>query len=234
MADEPPAAVREALALVRDDPELASWWEREREFDRKFETAVNESTVPPGLKANLLAQSDRRQQKKPRKITRFPRLMPLAASFIALLFVGVLLFDPIPAEAEPELDDFMGHVSSHQPDLNESTQTSDLVVVLSELKEEIGSAPDRLPQRLRDLRPAAVQSTDWRGAVIGVVVMKDPNGNTLHLYLVESARFPDRSEHPVEPEVRRIRNTTLLVWSEEPYLYALSGPQAKNFITQEF
>jgi len=231
MADAPPESVRKALALLETDSDLARWWESEQRFDASVARSVGESDAPTGLKKEILSVAPDPPSKR-RKIIGFPPFLPIAASFMALLFVGILLLDPISAEAEAELGDYMGHVSTYEMDPQDTIQTSDPAVALSELRKRIGSAPDQLPSRLHDLRPTSVHSSKWRGAAVGVIEMKDSEGNALCLFLVESARFPDRDEHPIAPEVRRIRNKALLVWSEQGFLYALSGPDAGEFVNQ--
>lgn len=230
-ANEPTKKVREALALIEKDAELAAWWQKEQEFNSRMEESVGRIDVPPGLRQSIL--NERTESKADRKkVVYFPRFIPVAASFIALLFVGILLFDPLPAEAEPELDEFVGHVSSYDIDPEEMILTPDPEIALFELQKRLGTAPAQLPDRLHSLEPTAIHSTQWREVLIGVILMKDSQGNVHSLYLVESSEFPDQRDHPAHPEVRKIQDKALLVWTEQPYLYALSGPRAVEFLNR--
>ena len=53
--DEKDPQFQEALARVREDPELAEWLRQEMEWDRALRERLRDQPVPSGLRGDILA-----------------------------------------------------------------------------------------------------------------------------------------------------------------------------------
>ncbi|MFP4352384.1 MAG: hypothetical protein ACLFRP_07660 [Puniceicoccaceae bacterium] len=222
--DEPLA--REALDRLKTDRVLAEWFEAEKAFDRRVEGALEAMPVPRGLRGRILAAAppkDSGEQADTGKVRRFPVVLSLAASLAALIFVGILVFDPSAAEAEADLDGFYDHVleTADMP-ADPGTESDDFGELRRYLTDRGAVVPDILPGELDPLSPTGARVTEWIDRVVGVVHLRDDGGEGYRLFLLPSTAVPEASELPDKPAPRRLRGYSMLIWTEDGILYALA------------
>lgn len=218
---QPGDGVREALALLESDPKLQEWWAREQAFDLRMSEAVDAAAVPPGLRERILADPPAAEGGSNR-LLRFPPVFSIAASLAALLLVGILLLDPLTAEAEPDFSDFLDHVSSDGLAEAPLQSVAGSAEAMELLRADLQAAPSDLPARVSGYRTTAAGSGNWRGLIVGLIRLEDDTGRTARLYVVLSTSFPPSEIFPNRPETRVIENATLIVWEEKPFVYALA------------
>jgi len=91
--DERDPALREALALLKGDPELASWFERECELDRAIGARLASCPVPSDLRESIVAGQRSQRWAEPVSGPRW-RSQGLAwAAAIALLLAAAVIFN---------------------------------------------------------------------------------------------------------------------------------------------
>ena len=226
IAPEDETPTREALALLETDSALARWFEAERAFDRRIEEGLADIPVPADLPGRILAAAPlSASEEKPARgrIRRFPALLSLAASLIALTVVGILVFDPYALEAEPDLAGFYDHVlamAETPPD--SGTESQDFAELRRYLADHRAVVPDDLPGELASLSPTGASVAEWLGRVVGVVHLQDDRGEGYRLFLLPATAVPEAEGLPSKPELLRLRGFPLLIWAEEGILYGLA------------
>jgi len=200
IAPEGDPLIREAFASLETDRVLAEWFESERTFDGRVEDALAGIPVPSDLRARILAAapSEAGGRKSGRgRIRRFPAVLSLAASLIALTFVGVLVFDPSALEAEPDLAGFYSHVAETMSGAADpGTESEDFAELQRYLADHTAVVPDALPEELASLSPTGANVTEWLGRVVGVVHLRDDRGEGYRLFLLPKTAVPEAEELP--------------------------------------
>lgn len=218
--------IDEAFARLETDRVLAEWFESERTFDGRVENAVAGIPVPSDLRARILAAAPPKaggRKSGGGKIRRFPAVLSLAASLIALTFVGVLVFDPSALEAEPDLAEFHNYVSEAMSmPADPGTESEDFAELQRYLADHRAVVPDALPEELASLSPTGANVTEWLGRVVSVVHLRDDRGQGYRLFLLPATAVPEAEELPSKPELRRLRKTSLLIWAKDGILYGLA------------
>lgn len=214
---------REALELLKIDPELAHWFAEERALDRAIAAKLAAFPVPPQLKHQLLAA---------RKIVRpaaswWQRPAWITAAAAAVTLALALLALSWPAARRAQLADFRAYLGAvaagHAGDLE---RIRDLPAVRQWLGEH--GAPDDfvLPAGLAGLPSLGCRVLEWNGHPVAFVCFELPNQERVHLFVLDRQALPGAPSEST-PDVAALRgDINALWWADARRVYVLAGPQS--------
>ena len=221
----------EALQHAASDPELARWFAEEQEFDQAFAAKLQETPIPPDLRARVLAAATRRSENQWVWIGR----AILAAAAIVLL---ALLLNPV-RQPGHILDQFRGEMISFvklTPPLE--VETADLDRIQDFLRRTQAPTPAEatIPPGLKALAPAGCRVLSFRGHKVTLICFKREDGRVAHLFVVERAALP-RLPGPSEAIVAAEEGEWITAaWQEgdKAYVVAAQGERTliRRFLTR--
>lgn len=176
----------EARKEAEIDHALAQWWAEEQELDRLIGSKLQNTNVPSGLKARLLA---RRETVIPYRTT-WGRKLALLAAVVAILAV---LFSSWRGPFQPAVsladyrDEMVGFIKVAPALELETKQLSGITAFL-----EKAGAPARfaIPEKIENLEPVGCRTLRFRGNDVTLVCFKREDGKLLHLFVVNRAALP--------------------------------------------
>lgn len=210
---------REALEMLKIDPELARWFAREQALDRKIAEKIGSFPVPPDLKSRLLAA---------RKIIPLPRWWQkpawLAATACAVLALAVVTVS-VHTSSKPQFADFRSYVGAIAGDKSGHLEmmSKDLVAVRQWLNSR--NAPDDfvIPAGLKGLPSLGCRVFDWSGSKVSFVCFELGKKEMVHLFVMDrrTLRGIPRSQ---DVQAAALGNgITTLSWSDDKRIYVLAG-----------
>jgi hypothetical protein len=178
----------EALALVRNNPDLSRWFEGSLAFDRAIKQKLQELVPPAELESAILQKIS-----EARKRSRLPPASWLALAAV-LVFGGMIwLYQKGPgtmrgADFAQFKTDTM-HVLAVQP----APQLDLLTPKLEETRAYIDArhAPRiaALPADLRQMDTAGCRVFDWRGQPVSLTCFRLADGKLVHLVVIDPRVF---------------------------------------------
>jgi hypothetical protein len=217
-ADAGDAAFDEALAQAKRDPELARWFERERELDKIVAHKVRAITPPAGLRDAILAGGKLSVRPSP-VWWRQPRWMALAASVALIVGLG-LSWPRFTASTEARR---FGEFAINDMELTQRHEAhgpgmGQLAALVSDASRKLGGA---LPIEFEALRANGCRTVRFAGHDV-LEVCFERAGFEYHFYVMRRSR-EDRVGGGAGDV--RFANTTgsaaAAVWSDDKHLYAL-------------
>jgi len=216
----------EALRLVEQDPELRTWWEAQRAFDRKMTAKLKEIPLPPNLRATILA-GRKIEQLTPRY--RVPTWLAIAAMIALVLVAGIsrwaepagippLASTTLTAAALPAIADDKPALQMMSPDHDK---------ILAWLKEQ--HAPmGALPASLAAMPSIGCQKLNVQGHMVTLICFKMAGGKIAHLFIMKKKGMTDP---PPDNAPLYAQNGTwsTAAWSDNSMSYLLAtqaGPDA--------
>jgi len=213
---------REALTLVKCDPELAEWFAAEQALEIPIAKKLGAFPVPPGLKAQLLAA---------RKITPLfrwwqrPIWRAAAACFVLLLGLGVFLIQQsahrdfgqgrtLFVQYRDTMADFAGNKL-----LRLDLKSRDVKEIRQWLTQKNAHDELILPAGLDGLPGIGCRVLDWNGKTVSLVCFELANRQKAHLLVIDRATFKDA---PAEsPQFAQVGNVATVTWSRADKTYVL-------------
>ena len=211
----------EALALVRQDPELTRWFSEEQALDRAFGAKIR-AGIPsaPDLKTQLhLARTTTKRA----PWWRAPAWLAAAAAVALLLAVGTAL-RPDRGD-DPRLGQFRGAMVQAALDM---TNHSDVMGLQGDqlrrwLVEHHGETGYVLPPGLADKNIAACKVIDWQGQRVTMLCFKFGSAH-MDLFVIDSAGLPSGSVQ-AEPKFAAIGSGGTATWRRDGKIYFLVANQ---------
>lgn len=208
---------KEALALVRQDPELARWFSGEQALDAAFAGKIRAAVpVPADLKKQLLLA--RATGAKVPWWRRRPALA-LAASLALLLAAGVALW-PQRGE-EPRIGEFRGAMvraalATRDHAEVEGLQGEQLRNWLAEHRGETGYV---LPPGLAGKNAAACKVIEWQGQRVTMLCFES-GGTHLDLFVVDASGLP-AAAGTTNTQFATLDGAGTAMWRREGKVYLL-------------
>lgn len=208
----------EALALARNDPDLARWFAREQAVDAAIAERIQSVSPPPYLTTRLLLA---RKVIRPQPWWRKPAWIATAAS-VALLILAASLLLPRKSGGT-EFASF--REAMIEASLNMTNHIDVMGLDTSELKqwliENRGDADFLLPPHLADKGIMGCKVLDWHGHRVTLLCLKF-GGKHVDVFVINKSDLPGVSlgSAPVfasEPGV------TTAAWRREGKIYFLAG-----------
>jgi len=208
----------EALALVRNDPELARWFAREQALDAAIAGRIHSVQPPPDLRTQLLLA---RKVIHPRRWWRKPTRVAAAALVALLIAAASLLL--LRRSGETEFASFRGTMIEAYLDMSNHIDVIGLDA--DELKrwlaEHGGDSRFALPPRLADKGIIGCKVLEWHGHRVTLLCLKF-GGKHVDVFVINESDLP-RVSLGATPHVSSERGLTTATWRREGKIYFLAG-----------
>lgn len=217
-ADDAEPAVREALALAEQDPDLGAWLVRHRAFQQAVAVRLRAVTPPAALADRILAA---------RKTVAFPppaarrRAWWLAAAAAGVLAAGAVFWmTPPPREPEPFEAFRRRMVGTVLREYRMDIVTNDLAAVRGFLAARGAPSGYVLPSALQRLPVLGGGELDWRGRPVAMTCL-DRGGTTLFLFAVDRGALGAGA--PAVETFARINRLETAAWSDARHTFLLAA-----------
>jgi hypothetical protein len=209
----------EALALVRNDPELARWFAREQALDAAIAEKIQSVPSPPDLATQLLLA---RKVIRPRTWWRKPTGLAAAAA-IALLIGAASLLLLLRRHGETEFASFRGTMIEASLDMRKHIDVMGLDAdgLKQWLIEHRGEPGFVLPPGLADKGIMGCKVLDWHGQGVTLLCLKF-GGKHVDVFVVNESDLPGVSLGTA-PRFGSERGVTTAAWRREGKIYFLAG-----------
>ncbi len=223
--------VAQALALARQDPELAGWLDERVRLQKALQRKFREIPVPVSLKGDILAHP--KQLVRP-PWWRDPDWLPLAACIVLLLSLCVALEGMWKGARVPDhFVDFEGRmVRSALREYRMDILTNDLPQVRHHLSTRGAPADFPLPIPLTKLSVMGGGVLHWRNNPVSMVCFDRGDKQMLFLFVMNRTAVKDPPG--CAPSIQQISSQTVLGWSEGDKAYVLAGPEEADFLKKYF
>jgi hypothetical protein len=209
---------KDALGLVRDDPELARWFAHEQALDAAIAARIHSVAPPTNLKAQLLSV---RKMIRSRPWWRKPAWVAAAAS-VALLISGASLL-LLHRSGERDFALFRGKMIEASLDTRRHVDVAGLDA--DELKqwliENHGQPRFVLPPGLANKGIKGCKVLNWHGHWVTLLCLKF-GGKHVDVFVVNEADLPGVSLGAA-PTFGSERGLTTATWRREGKIYFLAG-----------
>jgi hypothetical protein len=208
----------EALALIRNDPELARWFAREQALDAAIADSIHRVSPPPELRTQLLLA---RKVIRPRPWWRKPAWIAAAASVGLLISAAGLLL--LRRSGEAEFASFRGTMIEASLDMRKHIDVTGLDA--NELKqwliENRGHPGFVLPPGLADKGIMGCKVLDWHGHRVTLICLKF-GGKHVDVFVINESDLPGVSLGAA-PVFGSEHGMTTAGWRREGKIYFLAG-----------
>ncbi len=182
-ASQDDARLGEALRKADADPELARWWNEEKELDRIIASKLASTQVPAGLKARITSAAEARPSVV--RPTWNRAILLAAASIVALAVLFSSWRGPFaPALSVADYRDEMVGFIKVAPNLE--LESSDLDRLQKFLAKAEAPANFTVPKRLQQYEPVGCRVLRFRGQDVSLVCFKLGGDRLAHLFVTKA------------------------------------------------
>ena len=224
----------EALALARQDVELARWLEEQCAVQNAIRERFKQVPVPAGLKEQILSEH------KARSVVvwwRQPVSLAAAAALVALIGIAALWLRPRPEPLEQvNTATFRSRMEGQVLRVYAMTlETNDLNQVRTHLAQQQAPADFALPGKLAQSPLAGCGVLKWQDKRVSMICFQTgkplpPGGKSdLFLFVVDRSALPDAPETGV-PEINPGTKLITATWSVGDKTYVLATEGDADFI----
>jgi uncharacterized membrane protein YbaN (DUF454 family) len=223
-ADARVPEVAEALALVREDAELAAWFREHCAFQGMVRARVREVAPPARLKAALLAQA---KVVQPRPWWKAPYAWQAAAA--AVVIFAVIAGYGLRGDAPNRFSNFQSRmVSTALREYRMDVLTPDMRR-LREFAAAQGSPADyEIPKGLARLQLTGGGRLSWRSQPVTMVCFDRGDRQMLYLFVLRNAALKDPPASA--PQVSKSHDLVTVRWTNGQNTYLLAGPEEADFL----
>jgi hypothetical protein len=219
-ADAQDPFFHEALEQATRDPELASWFTKQRGFDALIVEKLNSIQPPPSLQSAIL---DNIRSGPSRNRLRFGSILAMAA---ILVLSGILLSLMFRQGTDSRSlaqyqNAALAVLSGGAPRLD--LMTSDFSRTQVYLLERAAPRAPAVPASLQELQTAGCRAIDWNGKMVSLTCFRLPSGELLHLFVIDAKSLNEPALRPGIQEIngwhvecRRVNGMLLMFVSKAP------------------
>jgi hypothetical protein len=205
----------------QNNPDLERARKQSAEFNARVHHALAEIPVPPELRERILA---RRKIIPVRGWRRHQSALAMAAAFVILGALAVVFWRP--SSEDLTFEGFRSRmvafaVRQYRMDIH----TNQLAVVRSHLARQGAPADFGLPPALAARPVIGGASLAWQGKPVGMVCFSATNGQTLYMFVINSADAPGSAEF--EASSRKTLGTVTWRAAGKTFLIAGDVPVAE-------
>jgi len=234
----------EALALCRQDPELAKWFEGHCAVQDIIHARLKSIPVPVGLKERILSghkseklQTERQQPDNVVPLWRQPVVLAAAAVMVLLISIGSLWLRHYQADKEDlTFDGFRNRmvrqvVKAYGMDM----ESNDPATIRSFLASHKAYAEYVLPKALDQTASVGCGVLSWQGKPVTMVCFHSgkPLGprekSDLYLFVVERSAVPNAPTGD-QPEFSTAGKLATASWTSGDRVYVLAGTGDEAFL----
>jgi len=231
-ADEGDPQINGALALAKNDPQLARWLAEHSARQKALRTKFQGISVPEGLKEQIVSEQNAAERRRSRR----RNVLVAAAAVVSLLVLAALWFPSRPAD-----DTFAiyrsrmvsGALRGYSMDL----VTNNPAAIRSYLAQKKAPADYVLPASLKQVEVAGCAVQRWHGTKVAMICFRTgkplPPGQQSDMWLFVVDRtsvkeLPDVALAKVAPVNRLIT----AAWTQDGKLYLLGTAGNEQAIRQ--
>ena len=237
-ADANDDAFAEALALARQDGELARWFDEHCAIHRALQTRFRQIAVPDGLKEQIISEH---QARAVIVWWRQPTLMAAAAAFALLVAIASMWRNSIPDESTPE--NFATYrtrmVKAVLREYTMTLETSDLNKIRADLAKREAPTDYVLPDPLAKTAAVGCGVLNWQDKHVSMICfltgkpLAPGEKSDLFLFVVDRSALPDAPAGST-PQIARVSKLVTASWSEGDKTYVLAAPSDESSIRKYF
>jgi hypothetical protein len=231
-ADDPQFA--EALALAKQDPELAAWFAEQQKFDAFFSGGLQQVRVPGRLKPEILAcEKDIEPQIsiwwRNQISWRSPAVWAMAA--VILIYLGLAVFWKRPENPARFADYREQMIQASENEVHHiDVEIHDLKQAETWLAGHQAGTNFDLPPGLRDTRGMmGCRVLDWHGQKVSMLCFMLEGSKHVDLFVAELDDVPD-APSPDEPQFTKTGERMTVSWTENGRVYLLTGRVDEEFL----
>ena len=198
-ADARDPVFKEALEQAQRDPQLASWFRQQRDFDEIISAKLRAIEPPAGLEAAILAGL------RTTSIPRYPFSRWLAVA--AALVLGLMALSQVRLNRPGKHDRFMAFYSyalaDFKPDPRLDLVTTNFHQTQEFIKAKGAPTPPTVPAAVAGLPTAGCKTFAWEGQPASLTCIDLPGGQLLHLFVIDKTAFKGQ---PIPTGFQKIGN----------------------------
>ncbi|MFN2477421.1 MAG: hypothetical protein ABR526_13905 [Chthoniobacterales bacterium] len=225
--DAADAKFAEVLEQVSRDPELAEWFAEQRAFDVAISQALSASTIPPDLRANILAGA-RISQQRPR--WRRPAALALAAVVVLLAAVAGMWMNR-GSQIESWQKQTLAVVETIAAGGSQfDHESSDGRVLQQWLQARHAPAPAALPAGLQALPALGCKTVSFEGRSVSIICFRLHSGELIHLVVTNASARTHAP--PQQPRVVQHGSWITATWTENGQACMLATKASERELRQ--
>jgi hypothetical protein len=220
-ADAQDPFFHEALEQATRDPELASWFSKQRGFDALIVEKLNSIQPPPSLQSAIL---DSIRSGPSRIRLPFGSILAMAAILVLSGILLSLMFRQSDSDSR-SLAQYqnaaLAVLSGGAPRLD--LMTSDFSRTQEYLLERAAPRAPAVPASLQELQTAGCRAINWNGKMVSLTCFRLPSGELLHLFVIDAKSLNEPALRPGIQEIngwhvecRRVNGMLLMFVSKAP------------------
>jgi anti-sigma factor RsiW len=226
----------EALALAKQDAELAAWFAEQQKFDAQISREIKSLPAPSDLKAKILARGNSQRQKivelpAPawwRDLFSFNSPVSWAMAAAMLILFSVAIFWRQAEKSTTRFADYsVQMVSAAVNDTNHvDVADSDMKQVVAWLGEHHGESQFVLPVALNGSSGLmGCRVLNWHGQKVSMLCYGLKDSGHVDLFVAEADYFSD-APPPDEPQFASRGGMPTASWSHDGKVYLMVGHNA--------
>lgn len=221
---------REALNLVKCDPELASWFAQEQAADAKLSKAFRTFPVPPDLKGQLLAA---RKFISPPKRWFVPAWLSAAAVFVVFFgALGLLLTGSPKPEQFAQFRSFVSDTAATLDHLD--LETSDLHQIRQWLVGHNAPNDFAVPGKLNGRTSVGCRVFPWHGQKVSLVCFELENQKVAHLFVTDRSALTNLPERGAVQFQTTPDGIATVSWSDARRVYVVAMAHGEEDLKRLF
>ena len=215
---------REALELLKQDPELAQWFAEDQAIHRRLADKFSKLPVPGDLKTQLLAT---RKIMQPVPWWKKPMRLAAAAAAIALLVCSLAVwFSVAGREKFADFRSFAATMAATKMERLDFTSQDP-----REVKQWLANRGDTpadfvIPAGLNGRPSIGCCVMNWHGQKVSMVCFEMENRKVAHLFVVDRARL--RNVPSMAQALTAGNGINTVAWSDRKNVYVLAGKQGEE------
>lgn len=217
----------EALRLVKEDAELARWFEQHQSRQEQLRARFQQITVPAGLKEQIIAERNAASRIQPPR--RSPWISLAVAAALALV-LGILLLQN-PVGAEKEFRAFRNRMlSTANRAYSMDLETTDLNRIREYLAQRNAPSQFSLPNGLKAAQTTGCVLLRWQNRPVSMICFRTGRPlvpgqkSDLFLFVIEKSAFEKISGDSRFEQVNHIA-TARWTEGEKVFLLATTGDE---------
>ncbi|MDQ8205378.1 hypothetical protein [Pelagicoccus sp. SDUM812003] len=222
-----------ARRFAAQDPELASWWERQKQEDRAIQEKLDASAPPADLRAALHATIEYQQSAKRRRFVLLRNWISLAAAFV--LGIGIYYQYGIDRS-----DDYSGTLTQMAYQYSvDGPRLKYFDKDTQNLRQWLTSngfdLPEQLPPKLLDQEGIGCRPLDWSTQRVALMCF---NAETVyHLFIGQEGDFPEFDASSEIEYASYDDGWTISKWKDQEHLFVLTAKappeQMSNYLASK-
>jgi hypothetical protein len=224
-ADTEEPEIAEALALAKQDAELANWLEQQCARQEKLRGMFRQISVPAGLKEQIISERAAHVTQTTVVWNRLVAILSAATIIVVLAGLASVWLRPLPSD-----NNFTHYrarmVSTALRGYSMDFESSDLTQIRAYLAQQKAPADYSLPAGLQKISATGCAVENWQGAKVTMICFHTgkplPPGekNDLWLFVVDRASVKNAPTDN-SPKFAKVSTLVTATWTEGDKLYLL-------------